>query len=159
MTERLDLISRRSLTGGLVTAGLGLPLLAACGGDDAGPETAPSGGGSSSGTSTPDAAPSPGTGAAAPGLVGTSEIEVGGGTILPDEGLVITQPTEGAFKGFSSTCTHQGCPVTEIAEGSINCTCHGSSFSIEDGAPTAGPATEPLEEIPLKVEGDQISLA
>ena len=49
--------------------------------------------------------------------------------------------------------------MTNVDGGTINCTCHGSKFSIEDGSVKAGPATKPLPPKNIKVTGDQISLA
>ena len=86
----------------------------------------------------------------------TSEIPVGGGVILDDADYVITQPSKGEFKAFSKICTHQNCPVTEIAGGSINCQCHGSRFSIADGSVRNGPATRPLPEAKVTVAGGQV---
>jgi Rieske Fe-S protein len=90
------------------------------------------------------------------GLVATSEVPVGGGVILADEDVVVTQPAEGEFRGFSATCTHQGCTLADVADGVIQCECHGSRFSIEDGAVENGPATQPLPEVAINVESDQI---
>jgi len=156
-------VSRRTVTG-LATAGLSLPILAACSGDD--PETAsdPSGSASSGGT-TPSDATTPSTGQSSSGggsadaLASTSDIEVGGGAIFADEQVVVTQPSEGEFKAFSSTCTHQGCQVESVSDGTIHCPCHGSSFSIEDGSVQGGPASSALEEVSISVEGDSIVLA
>jgi Rieske Fe-S protein len=78
---------------------------------------------------TPSAEPPP----AADGLVATGDVEVGGGVLVNDE-VVITQPTEGEWRGFSAICTHQGCVVAGVSDGTINCNCHGSRFSIEDGS-------------------------
>jgi Rieske Fe-S protein len=88
----------------------------------------------------------------------TSDIEVGGGSIYPDEQIVITQPTQGQFKCFTAVCTHQGCIVSGVADGHINCACHGSAFSIADGSVVIGPATQPLAEEPISVQGDAIVL-
>ena len=74
-------------------------------------------------------------------LTTTSEIPVGGGTIFADEQVVVTQPTEGEFKAFTAVCTHQGCHVSSVSDGTINCACHGSQFSIDDGSVEPGPAT------------------
>jgi Rieske Fe-S protein len=115
--------------------------LAACG----------SGGGDDSGDDSGDA-PDPGSGTE---LAATSEVPVGGGLILTDQQIVITQPTEGDFKAFSAVCTHQKCTVAEV-EGTINCTCHGSRFSIEDGSVEGGPAPSALEAVDIIVEGDRI---
>ena len=84
---------------------------------------------------------------------------MGGGTIFADEQVVITQPSEGEFKAFVTTCTHQGCQVESVSDGHINCPCHGSRFTIEDGSPDGDPASSPLEEVAISVEGDQIILA
>jgi Rieske Fe-S protein len=78
-------------------------------------------------------------------LIASADVPVGGGVILPDVQLVVTQPTAGVFKGFSFICTHAGCPVTAVQDGSIICPCHGSHFSITTGEPAPGsPATRPL---------------
>ena len=70
--------------------------------------------------------------------------QVGGGAIFADEKVVVTQPTEGEFKGFTGICTHQGCTVTAVTDGTINCACHGSKFSLEDGSVRAGRPPRPL---------------
>ena len=151
-----DGLSRRHALTGAVTVGLGAPLLAACA-DDADPAATDPGAESSSPSGATSSGSGGGGGAAA--LAATSDIEVGGGTIFADEKVVVTQPTEGEFKGFSSTCTHQGCQVSSVSDGGIICTCHGSQFSIEDGSVTGGPAPAPLGEVELTVRGDEISLA
>lgn len=91
--------------------------------------------------------------------VDKTEIPVGGGVVRADAGLVITQPEEGTFMGFSSLGTHQGCDVREVREDGIFCACHGSLFSISDGSPTVGPATAPLRMIDLVDNGDSLSTA
>lgn len=151
-----DGLSRRHALTGAVTVGLGAPLLAACADDaDSDPTAAdPESSSPSDGTSS-----EAGGGGGAAALAATSDIEVGGGTIFADEKVVVTQPSEGEFKGFSSTCTHQGCQVSSVSDGTINCSCHGSQFSIEDGSVTGGPAPAPLGEVELTVKGDEISLA
>ncbi|MEU6388167.1 Rieske (2Fe-2S) protein [Streptomyces sp. NPDC046939] len=92
-------------------------------------------------------------------LAKTSDIPEGGGKVFADAGVVVTQPTKGQFKGFTSTCTHQGCAVTKVEGGTIDCPCHGSKFSIEDGSVKNPPATQPLSEKQIKVSGESISLA
>ena len=89
----------------------------------------------------------------------TADVPVGGGVVLTRQKLVVTQPTKGDFKGFSAICTHQGCPVATVENGTINCPCHGSKFSVEDGSVASGPATRPLAAKKIAVDGDQISLA
>ncbi|MFD8015274.1 Rieske (2Fe-2S) protein [Streptomyces sp. NPDC058955] len=102
-----------------------------------------------------------GTGSAPAGtpLASTSEIPVGGGTVFADRKVVVTQPTEGEFKAFSAVCTHQGCLVNKVADGTIDCPCHGSKYAIADGAVTAGPAPRPLPAEEITVSGETITLA
>lgn len=78
--------------------------------------------------------------------------------IYKDQDVVVTQPTEGVFKAFSSVCTHQGCAVSSIKDGAMVCPCHNSLFSIADGSVISGPATEPLPEKTVTVTGDVITL-
>jgi Rieske Fe-S protein len=149
-------LSRRHALTGAATVGIGVPLLAACGGgDSAGDPSA----GSSSTSSGGSGSRSDGGGGGSDALTSTSDIAVGGGTIFADQQVVITQPSQGDFKGFSSTCTHQGCQVANVSDGAINCTCHGSMFSIEDGSVMQGPATQPLPAVDISVKGTKINLA
>ncbi|MCH5674025.1 Rieske (2Fe-2S) protein [Streptomyces gilvus] len=92
-------------------------------------------------------------------LAKTSEIPVGGGKIFKDEKVVVTQPAKGEFKAFSAICTHQGCTVSTVADGTIDCPCHGSRYRIADGTVAGGPAPKPLPPEQIKVEGNSIHLA
>ncbi|MEU9138877.1 Rieske (2Fe-2S) protein [Streptomyces sp. NPDC048404] len=92
-------------------------------------------------------------------LATTSDIPVGGGTVFKDQKVVVTQPAKGDFKAFSAVCTHQGCLVDKVADGTIDCPCHGSKFGVENGAVKAGPAPRPLPAEKITVEGNSIRLA
>ncbi|MEV0622224.1 Rieske (2Fe-2S) protein [Nonomuraea sp. NPDC050404] len=92
-------------------------------------------------------------------LAATGDIPEGGGKVFKNQKVVVTQPTAGEFKAFSAVCTHQGCTVDEVADNTINCPCHGSKFSITDGSVANGPASDPLEEKQIEVDGDNIRLA
>jgi Rieske Fe-S protein len=91
-------------------------------------------------------------------LAKTSEIPVGGGKVFGDARVVVTQPTQGTFKCFTAICTHQGCTVADVGDGTINCGCHGSRFNAEDGAVVNGPASTPLAAQQITVTGDSIEL-
>jgi Rieske Fe-S protein len=109
-------------------------------------------------TTTAGAAPAtgaPGPAAPANAIAKTADVPVGSGVIVDE--VVVTQPSAGVFKGFSSTCTHAGCAVNEVAGGTINCPCHGSKFNL-DGTVANGPATKPLEAQAVTVQGDSIVL-
>jgi Rieske Fe-S protein len=95
--------------------------------------------------------------AAAPAaLAGTSDVPVGGGKILADKKIVLTQPQSGEFHGFSAVCTHAGCIVGSVSGGTINCPCHGSRFNITNGSVVTGPAGSPLPPVSIKVQGSSI---
>ncbi len=63
---------------------------------------------------------------------------------------------------FSKVCTHAGCPVglyqAETRE--LFCPCHQSVFDVLQGAaPTAGPATRPLPQLPIGVDAEGYLIA
>ncbi|MCA2222321.1 Rieske (2Fe-2S) protein [Nonomuraea aurantiaca] len=97
--------------------------------------------------------------AAGKALAETGDIPSGGGKVFESQKVVVTQPTEGEFKAFTAICTHQGCTVDEVADGTINCPCHGSKFKISDGSVAGGPASKPLAEKKIKVSDGKITLA
>ncbi|MGW5429243.1 Rieske (2Fe-2S) protein [Streptomyces sp. NPDC004059] len=88
----------------------------------------------------------------------TSDIPEGGGKIFKDQKVVVTQPKKGDFKAFSAICTHLGCTVSRVADGTIDCPCHGSKFHVADGSVAHGPAKRPLPAKSIKVEGNSIKL-
>jgi Rieske Fe-S protein len=109
--------------------------------------------------STPASPDSPGQdGQAGEELTTTDDVPVGGGTIFKDEQVVVTQPQQGEFKAFSAICTHQRCTVGSVSDGTINCPCHGSKFNIKDGSVASPPATRPLPEKQIVVDGNSIRL-
>ncbi|GGL95528.1 MULTISPECIES: Rieske (2Fe-2S) protein [Micromonospora] len=144
--------TRRTLLAGAGALGAAV-VLTACGSDrpTATTDNEPDGDGSTGGDG------SPGDGAAV--LAKTADIPVGGGKVFAPQGVVVTQPTAGEFKAFDPICTHQNCPVSNVDGGTINCTCHGSKFSITDGSVQGGPATRPLAAKEVTVSGEDITLA
>jgi Rieske Fe-S protein len=137
--------TRRGALAGIGVVGMAAAV-AACGG----------GSGGTSGSGSSDSGDSSGDSSA---LGTTSEIPVGGGKIFTAEKVVVTQPTKGVFKGFSAICTHMGCTVDKIADGTIDCPCHGSKYSITDAHVVHGPAPKPLPTKNIKVADGKITLA
>ncbi|MEV0990407.1 Rieske (2Fe-2S) protein [Streptomyces sp. NPDC049949] len=147
--------ARRTVLAAGAAVALGGGTLTACGGEEKSPKSEP---GSPSTSET--AAPSSPAAGAGKALLKSSAVPVGGGTVLKDEKLVVTQPTAGSFRCFTAVCTHQGCLVNKVEAGTIDCPCHGSKFQITDGAVAHGPATRPLAEKQITVAPDgNISLA
>lgn len=102
-------------------------------------------------------ASAPAAGAAAPTgvrLGSTKEIPVGGGVAFTAAKVVVTQPEKGTFRAFSAVCTHVGCVCDKVANGTIDCPCHGAKFKISDGAVVAGPAPSPLPSRKISVSTD-----
>ena len=156
----MDTASNRAGTGTrrVVLAGAGAAGVAALTGCDdkpARPEPSP--------PPSPSGSPSPSSTA-----IHTGDIPVGSGKIfvdLDDDGTVVTQPTAGRFLAFSATCTHRGCTLRSISDGTINCPCHGARFSIKDGSvvragdgvPTDG--TAPLPPKQVTISGDTLTVS
>ncbi|MEU9207967.1 Rieske (2Fe-2S) protein [Streptomyces sp. NPDC048415] len=145
--------ARRAVVAAVGAAGLAVALTA-CGDDKKSSGSTEVSGGSSGGGDNAAAGSAGGT-----VLAKTTDIPEGGGKVFADQGVVVTQPTAGTFKAFSSKCTHQGCAVKGISNGVINCPCHGSQFSATDGSVKKGPATAALAATKITVDGDSITLA
>ncbi len=95
---------------------------------------------------------------AAAEAITAAEIPVGGGKVFESIQTVVTQPTAGEYKAFSSICTHQGCQVGGVADGVITCPCHGSTFDAATGQVVQGPATQPLPEKSVTLDGDGLTV-
>jgi Rieske Fe-S protein len=154
--------SRRIVFQGLSALGVAA-VLAGCGGEESQPRTTE--------PSPTDASPSPSKPSkSGPGkplkdpkdvndpdaLATTDEIPVGGGIILTDVRIVITQPSRGEFKAFSAVCKHQGQTVGKVADNTITCLFHGSQYDAATGDVTTGPATTGLDPVRIRVKGQSI---
>ena len=62
--------------------------------------------------------------------------------------LFVARLAEDSFKGYPTSCTHQGGPLA-IQGKTLDCPWHGSKFDAQSGAVTNGPAGAALA--PIKV--------
>lgn len=65
--------------------------------------------------------------------------------VVGDTPVLLVRQGERTF-AIHDRCSHRGCPLSERGEISgteIECNCHGSRFSLEDGSLLRGPATAP----------------
>ena len=118
--------------------------LAACSGSDATDKTAPVPSRSGSGEI----------------LAQVADIKVGGAISAKSpagQPIIIAQPKDGTFVGFSAICTHAGCTVVPSADGkTLQCPCHKSTFDALTGKNTGGPAPAPLPKVLVEVKGGAV---
>ena len=98
----------------------------------------------------------PATDAAPHPLARLDDVPAGGGTVLRDAEVVLTRTVDGELHAFSAVCTHQGCTVDRVADGTIDCPCHGSRFDAVTGAVANGPAATPLPPVRVVVRDGQV---
>ena len=141
-----DPLNRRQLLRCAALCGVAAPLLVACGTGDDDPAS----------SDTDEA-----SGPAGEALVPTSDVPVGGGIVLDD--VIVAQPTAGEFVAFTMLCPHQGGAVNSITpDGVMECSLHGSQFSIDGGENLRGANGDPagtvgdLPEVAVEVQGDQV---
>jgi len=139
--------ARRGVLFGAGALGAGA-LLAACGGTKTETPTATT-------AASPADTSVPGSGT----QVKVADVPVGGGLIIKDAEVVVTQPKAGVFHAFSALCTHKQCTVGTVTDSEIDCPCHGSRFSATDGSVVKGPAREPLPAKAVSVTGDLLTVS
>ncbi|MER7840420.1 Rieske (2Fe-2S) protein [Streptomyces sp. NPDC096040] len=129
--------SRRTvLRGAAVTPVVGLGLTAC---------SAPGGGASADATPT-----------APVDLGAESDIAKGGAKLYREHNVVVSRSTDGALKAYSTICTHAGCPINKLQGTTLVCPCHGSEFDAVTGKVVRSPATEPLNELPVKAANGRL---
>ncbi len=79
-----------------------------------------------------------------------------GGVVLTEQAIVLTRESGDTVHGFSAVCTHQGCLVSNVANGVITCPCHGSTFDAATGSVVGGPAPTGLPAVPVKVTNGSV---
>jgi Rieske Fe-S protein len=145
-------LTRRAIPAVVVVAGAVAGFAVAKGHDESG--TGP-------GANADGGAPAGGGAAGGGGaqLASLDQVPAGGGLILEKANIVLTKDDAGNVHGFSAVCTHQGCTVSDVTDGTINCPCHGSKFDVSTGAPVEGPAGSPLPPVPVTVRDNAVFTA
>lgn len=135
-----QVVGRRVVLKGLTGLGLSaatLTVIAGCG---------------NGGDGEADQADLSGITAAATEAVSGGQVPVGQAAFLEDQGIIVTQPTEGNYYVFSNRCTHQGGVVNRVSDqGTLVCPLHSAQFDMTTGEVVGGPAPQPLQkfDVPL----------
>ena len=157
------LASRRIVFQGLSALGVAA-VLAGCGGDEPAARSTPTTSPTPSEPEPTEPEPTEGETSESPGgqgggatvLARTSEIPVGGGVVVLEHSVVVTQPARGRFEAFTSTCTHQGNPVGVVEDNTITCQYHGSQYDAATGEVTRGPAVTGLTPVKIRVRDGKV---
>lgn len=146
--DRTEGIDRRTVIRNVGVVGVGVvgvAALAACGGGTA--------------SQAGNAGSTAGSADSAKDVIKAADIPVGGGKVFDATKVVVTQPKAGEFKAFSAICTHKGCTVAGVANGTISCPCHGSTYDAATGQVTGGPAPAPLPPKTVTVNGGSLTIS
>lgn len=73
--------------------------------------------------------------------------------------VLISNPAGGKLYATSAKCTHYGAPLTGgvlTKSGRITCPWHGACFRVQTGDIEDAPALNPLQSLPLTIEGEDV---
>jgi len=84
----------------------------------------------------------------------SSDYTVGQPKLVKDEKLYVLRAETG-FQTMSAKCTHLGCAVDRLADGTYVCPCHKSAFDAK-GLVTHGPAKKALVWYQTKEDGGSV---
>jgi cytochrome b6-f complex iron-sulfur subunit len=90
----------------------------------------------------------------------TTDLPIGSGKVVAmGSKPVIVINTAGGVRAYSAVCTHLGCIVAyDPTSAQIVCPCHDGRFNPASGAVISGPPPQPLPQVAVAVEKDQIFL-
>ena len=81
-------------------------------------------------------------------------------TVVDETPVVMVRRGE-RILAIHDRCSHRGCPLSDVGEldgDVVECGCHGSRFSLEDGAVVRGPATAPQPAFEARESDGRIEL-
>ena len=88
-----------------------------------------------------------------------SEVRDDEATSVTIDGVDVAVARDGdEFYALQDLCSHAHVALSEgeVADCTIECWLHGSTFDLRTGKPTVLPATEPVATFPVRVEGDEV---
>jgi cytochrome b6-f complex iron-sulfur subunit len=88
-----------------------------------------------------------------------SEVPVGSAVVVSGPPpYVVAQPSQGQFVAFSAACTHRGTTVHVGSGTTLDCPAHGSQFNATTGEVLKGPASRPLESVPVTAANGTLTI-
>ncbi|MDB4906735.1 MAG: Rieske (2Fe-2S) domain protein [Gemmatimonadetes bacterium] len=66
---------------------------------------------------------------------------------------------QGVVGAAVDACSHADFPLSDgtlLPDGSIECVWHGARFDCRSGEPLKGPATDPIDLLEVRIEGDSV---
>jgi Rieske Fe-S protein len=72
--------------------------------------------------------------------------------------FLVTRTSPDACIALTATCTHEACEVSEFADQTFHCPCHGSRFTTS-GAVVNGPADRPLRQYATQFANNVLTIA
>ncbi|WP_110183361.1 non-heme iron oxygenase ferredoxin subunit [Nocardioides solisilvae] len=89
----------------------------------------------------------------------TSEVRDDQATSVNLDGIDVAVARDGEdYYAVQDLCSHAHVALSEgeVADCTIECWLHGSTFDLRTGKPTVLPATEPVSTFPVEVRGDEV---
>ena len=82
------------------------------------------------------------------------DFEVGKAILIEGEKLYIFRGEDG-LRAMSAKCTHMGCIIDRVEDGTYQCPCHGAEYD-DIGSVTRGPTKKDLPWYEVKIEGGEV---
>ena len=75
-------------------------------------------------------------------------------------GAMVAVNVEGTLFAFDDTCTHRGCSLAKghLSGRTVTCQCHGSQFDVTSGRVLKGPAVQPVQTHPVKLQEGRVQV-
>ncbi|MBY8882298.1 Rieske 2Fe-2S domain-containing protein [Actinacidiphila acidipaludis] len=80
--------------------------------------------------------------------------------MVGDVALAVFRDGDGSFQALADHCSHLGGPLSQgrVEDGCLVCPWHGSTFRLDDGWNTAGPATAPQPVFDTRVDDGELQV-